>query len=526
MPLNTNISKLRATAKLTQSELAEKLGVSHQSVQKWESGESKPELEKLIKLSQIFGVSLDCIVFDTSARAFEEIAKNKEIFPTYQNSHEWDVYSEQLYVEYIQSIDEGLDISEYKELFHSAAKLKRGKIKSQIANALFDIVQNAETVSEYKYNEPSELDAIRSASDIKTVLPTVNKVSLREKITGAWYGRICGCLLGKPIEGIKTNELLPILKESGNYPMHRYILSPDITEEMIKRTAFKLAGKCYADTVSFSPADDDTNYTVMYQALIERCGRYFTPNDVAAAWLNYQPKDAYCTAERVAFCNFIKGFAPPASAVYQNPYREWIGAQIRADYFGYINPGDPLTASDMAWRDASVSHVKNGIYGEMYIAAAIAIAAVCDDMETVLETALEYIPTTSRLHEAVSNIIAAYRTGVSCEDCFKDIHSRWDENNGHHWCHTISNCEIVCASLLYGKNDFGISICRAVQTGFDTDCNGATVGSILGMKNGISSIGSEWTEMLHGKLETTIVGVNTVEIDSVIEKTLKHISYL
>ncbi len=523
MSLKTNILKLRSTAKLTQAEFAEKLGVTHQSVQKWESGESKPELDKLIKISQIFGISLDCIVFDSSQRSFEETPKNKEIFPTYQNSHDWDIYSEQLGVEYIQSIDEGLDISEYKELFDAASRLKRGKQKTKIANALFELIQNADQAEGYKYFEPSELSEIRSSSENKIISEKTDKLKLKEKISGAWYGRICGCLLGKPVECIKTQELLPILKSSENYPMHRYILSSDITEELIEKTSFKLAGKCYADTVSFAPSDDDTNYTVLYQTLIENCGRNFTSHDVANTWLRYQPKDAYCTAERVAFCNFVKGFAPPASAEYQNPYREWIGAQIRADYFGYINPGDPMTASDMAFRDASISHVKNGIYGEMFIAAAIAAAASYDDMLKIIDTARSYIPSSSRLYEAIGNITEKYISGVTSEECFKDIHSRWNENNGHHWCHTISNCEIVVASLLYGGNDFGRSICLAVQTGFDTDCNGATVGSIFGMKNGISSIGSEWTEMLHGKLDTTIIGVGTVDIDALISKTVSHI---
>ena len=107
----------------------------------------------------------------------------------------------------------------------------------------------------------------------------------------------------------------------------------------------------------------------MSEQVIEKYGRDFTPFDVSRAWLAYQPKDAYCTAERVAFCNFVKGFEPPESAIYKNPYREWIGAQIRADYFGYINPGNPELAAEMAWRDASISHTKNGIYGEMFVAA-------------------------------------------------------------------------------------------------------------------------------------------------------------
>ena len=60
--------------------------------------------------------------------------------------------------------------------------------------------------------------------------------------------------------------------------------------------------------------------------IIDKYGKGFTPYDVSRAWLDYQPKNAYCTAERVAFCNFIKGYEPPQSAIYKNPFREYIGA--------------------------------------------------------------------------------------------------------------------------------------------------------------------------------------------------------
>lgn len=132
--------------------------------------------------------------------------------------------------------------------------------------------------------------------------------------------------------------MVPFLKETGNFPMHRYILHSDLNSDILDKYTFRFAGRCYADTENGMPVDDDTNYVVLAQQIIEKYGRDFTSYDVSRAWLAMQSKDAYCTAERVAFCNFVKGYEPPESAAYKNPYREWIGAQIRGDYFGYINP--------------------------------------------------------------------------------------------------------------------------------------------------------------------------------------------
>ncbi len=524
MSLSKNINRLRTEARLSQTEFAEKFGVTHQSVQKWESGETKPDLDNLIKISKFFSVSVDQLLFDSNQRIVEELPTSRKILPAYEKMHDWELYSAQLSTEYLQSTEEGLDLSPYRDLFHSIAKLKNGEYKTLLADILFEIVSNAKRRKDFAYVEPSDLKTIQAcrvpqAPTLKTIAPE----NLKEKIEGAWYGRISGCLLGKPVEGIRTNEFIPLLKETGNYPLRRYLLSSDITDDIIARYQFPLANRCYADTVDCAPTDDDTNYTVLYQKVIDEFGRDFTPYEISQCWLSWQPKNAYATAERVAFCNFVKGYLPPASAIYKNPYREWIGAQIRADYFGYINPGDPEKAAEMAWRDACISHIKNGIYGEMFVAAMIAAAAVCDDLLQIIQCGLSQIPQRSRLYEAITRLLENYRDGMSQTDCFKDIHTRWDEHVQHAWCHTISNAEIVVAALLYGNNDFGRSICIAVETGFDTDCNGATVGSILGMKNGIHSIGQEWLAPLHDRLETSIFGVGTVDIETLVAKTLKHI---
>lgn len=62
MSLGENIVRLRTEKRLTQEELADLLGVSRQSVSKWESDASTPELDKLIRLSEVFDITVDELV--------------------------------------------------------------------------------------------------------------------------------------------------------------------------------------------------------------------------------------------------------------------------------------------------------------------------------------------------------------------------------------------------------------------------------------------------------------------------------
>ena len=524
MALAENIYQLRTSAHLSREKLAEILNVSHQAVQKWENGTSTPDIRNIIKIAKYFGVSMDALLLDCDSRLTEERKSTVEIRPRYANLHEWEDYSGQLGVEYVQSLEEGRDIERYKDLFDAVSKMPAGNLRTRMADVIFDLVQQAGQRPGYAYLEPSALEeirALRKPFDFRRNEP--DEEVLKQKIHGAWLGRVCGCLLGKSVEGIRTHELHPLLKETGNYPMHRYIRAADITDEIAQKYQFPLRSRPYADTIDCMPSDDDTNYTVLAQEIVSKYGRDFTAHDVARAWMDSQPKKAYCSAERVAYCNFVKAYAPPESAVYKNPYREWIGAQIRGDYFGYINPGDPETAAEMAFRDASISHVKNGIYGEMWAAAMIACAAVTDEPEDIILGGLAQIPASSRLYEAVMGVVQGHLEGVSQAECFRRIHEAYDEYTGHGWCHTISNAMIVAAALLYGGGDYGKSICMAVETGFDTDCNGATVGSVLGMRGGVEAIGPEWSEPVHGLLATSIVGVGTVSIARRAELTMKHL---
>ena len=64
MDLNEKLFELRKKNNWSQEELAEKLDVSRQTVSKWESSKSIPELDKLVKLSEIYGISLDELIKD------------------------------------------------------------------------------------------------------------------------------------------------------------------------------------------------------------------------------------------------------------------------------------------------------------------------------------------------------------------------------------------------------------------------------------------------------------------------------
>lgn len=524
MNISNTIYKLRTEAKLTQGQFAEIFGVSQQCVQKWESGSAVPDLDKIIKISKWFDISLDAIILGNDNRIVEEMKGSHNLKPQYQNIHDWDFYAANLAIEYKQSVEEGLNIENYKDVFAAVAKLPRTEIKKKLGDVLFEVVTLSKTKAGYEYFEPSELTQIKSLRTHCDVAYVYDENNLKNKIHGAWMGRICGCMLGKTVEGIRTDELTPFLKQTNNYPLSRYIYKSDLSLIDLDKYKYNFYSREYADQIDGMPVDDDTNYVVLAQELIEHYGKDFTPYDVSAVWLKYQGKDAYCTAERVAYCNFVNGYAPPESAIYKNPYREWIGAQIRGDYFGYINPGNPELAAEMAWRDACISHVKNGIYGEMFVAAMLAVAACTDNIKDIILGGLNQIPYTSRLYKNITDVINAFENAVSQKAVFAMIHDRYDEFTDHGWCHVIPNAMIVAASLLYGNGDFGKSICMAVQTGFDTDCNGATVGSILGMAKGINAIPDYWQKPINNRLHTSIFSVETVQITDRVYLTLQHVA--
>ena len=80
MEFNNKLYELRKQKGLSQEELANRLNVSRQTVSKWEVGESSPDMEKLVAISELFDISLDELVLDKAVKkeeASEQIVKSE-----------------------------------------------------------------------------------------------------------------------------------------------------------------------------------------------------------------------------------------------------------------------------------------------------------------------------------------------------------------------------------------------------------------------------------------------------------------
>ena len=340
---------------------------------------------------------------------------------------------------------------------------------------------------------------------------------LADRILAAWLGRCAGCNLGKPVEGWGWNraKLRDYLDQAGAYPLDDYLPVLDPMPEK-----FTL-NPCWPDAtrgrVNAMARDDDTDYTMLGLKILETYGRGYTSADVGSQWLRGMPYETVYTAERIAYGNLIRGLQPPETARHHNPYREWIGALIRADIFGYVSPGDPGGAARLAYQDAALSHTANGIYGEMWAAALVAASLASSSAREALEQAMLVVPARSRLSVSLRATISAHEAGQSWDEAMDDMERRLA---GYHWVHTINNAEVVAAALLWGDGDFSRTIGLAVEAGLDTDCDGATAGSVFGALHGTKAIPAHWTEPLRDTMHSALLGFDGAAITSLAQRTL------
>jgi hypothetical protein len=187
-----------------------------------------------------------------------------------------------------------------------------------------------------------------------------------------------------------------------------------------------------------------------------------------------------------------------------NPRDEFCGALIRADAYGYACPGRPALAAELAWRDASWTHRRTGIYGTMFVAAAIATALVARQAGLgpleVFETALRFVPRRSRFHAIAADSLEQVRAAGDWRDGYARIHGKYGQ---YTHCQVYQECGTLINTLRFAR-DVGDGICMQVMQGNDTDSFGATAGSILGAYFGPGHLESRWLAPFGDDIHTAL----------------------
>jgi len=309
-----------------------------------------------------------------------------------------------------------------------------------------------------------------------------------ERVYAGVLGKIIGVYLGRPFEGWTHEQIMANLGEINYYVNDRHDL-PLGNHQLIV-------------------TDDDISGTFTFLRAVPDYDNALnlTPAQIGQTWLNYIVENRAIlwwgglgnSTEHTAFLRLKHGVpAPRSGSIVMNGkvVAEQIGAQIFIDGWGLIAPGEPAMASDLARRAASVSHDGEAIYGAQVIAALIAQAFIEPDLDKLLDVAVSFIPADSIIYRMITDIRNWHATDN--QDWYAAraklaAHFGYDKYGGN--CHIVPNHGLIILSLLYSLGDFNRAQTIVNTCGWDTDCNAANLGCILGVRNGLAAFehGSDW----------------------------------
>lgn len=416
----------------------------------------------------------------------------------------------------VQAAAEGVEVEDVARRWVSAG----GPIVPEVSGASEDAALAAlrplaaELLDEIDRRTP---DSPLPAAGLGEARTTPGRADL-QRVLGGWLGRAAGCLLGKPVEKLPREGIRAVAEATGNWPVRGYFTALGLPSAIAEQWPWNRRSRptSLAENIAGMPEDDDLNYAMLALALLERHGTGLRTEDVAQAWLSDLPAGRVFTAERAAYRNLLDGVEPERAALVRNPFREWIGALIRADVHGWAHPGDPVAASRSVYPDAWLSHRRNGLYGAQWAAAMSAAAVVADDVDTVLDAGLSVVPADSTLAAAVRYGRDLGRSGRPLDDALDDLHSAYGRL---HWVHTVNNAALIAYALAATGGEFGEAVGIAVMGGWDTDSAGATTGAICGALAGSAALPQEFVSPLDNRIASTLPGFDGIAIDELARRT-------
>ncbi|TFH10918.1 MAG: ADP-ribosylglycohydrolase family protein [Candidatus Atribacteria bacterium] len=339
----------------------------------------------------------------------------------------------------------------------------------------------AKHIPDISAGEPSTWEAYRRTlpNDLPAVETHIDASTYSDRVKGSWLGKCIGTALGDPVEGW-TREAI---REAHGWIDH-YLVAPK-TE------------------------NDDTAYPVLVLHTLDEYGMGFTSEQLGLEWIEHLP--SAFTAEQVAMDNIKSGHMPPDSRWPGNPCGAWVGAQMRGEIHGLIAPLSPEVAAQYSFRDATISHYREGLHGEIYAAALISLAFANPPIEDLLRQGLVFVPQDSPFTAVVEQTIESCHRYGEWEGVAKAIER---DLARYHWIHTLPNIACVVAGLILGEGDFERTVLTTLACGYDTDCTVGQAAALLGTVLGAERVPAKWRDPIGEALDTYVLGFERIEIDA------------
>lgn len=394
--------------------------------------------------------------------------------------------------------------------------------------------------ADFKYCEPNDLAAIRAqrpSDRIDIITPTQKEliprpVILKDKVYGGVYGRIAGCILGKPFEmGWNAENIRNYLEPVHAYPLQDY--APMYSPYSNLGFDTEVSRKEY---LSYAQADDDTSYFTLALQTLEKHGRGFTSQQAALEWVNNLPHmvtfgPSHSTYRKLVNATVWHEAPLPTGSEWErflrfnNHGEEQIDAMIRADSYGLVCPLRPEEAAGLAYKDALLTNRHTGLYASMWVAGCIAGAYYFRDPVQVIQCGLGQIPENSRYAEAIRQALDICASTDTWEQAYPEINCRWG-HLGH--AGTINETAGIINALVHSKDyrgcvDYEKAICTTVMHGWDTDCAAATCGCIAGVMAGFAEIPDKWIRPLNDTYYTFAALENDHRISAFADRVLHMI---
>ena len=285
----------------------------------------------------------------------------------------------------------------------------------------------------------------------------------RDRLEGSWLGRCAGCTLGSIVEGWTVERMQRWASYLGDeFPLVDYWSQAE--QPHLPRLKASVRHDYTPSKMDGVPSDDDLNYTLLGLLVLEEYGPDFSIEDMGEAWVKYLP--FAFTAEGIALENLRNGVPALEAGALNNPCLNWIGADIRSDPWGYAAPGWPEKAAELAWRDATISHRRNGVYAAMYFSATISAAFAVDDPMDALKIGLEEIPADSITAREIRWALEMAPSVAGYKDAAALVAERYP---GLWKSHSFQNNALTIWGLAVGGDDYTKVIGETVAMGQDND---------------------------------------------------------